>query len=156
MRRSLFLAFAMIVAVALIGGCGGSSSVNPPPPGPQSAQVSMSMTDTPPTGVTVLSFEVSLTGAALNPGNVDLLAGKGPIRIEVKKLETEAAFLSTNSIPAGNYTGLNLTFANPELTFQNNTGAALAGCAAGAVCEITTPGTLTSTVNGTFTVTAGT
>src|SRR5215472_5193318 len=156
MRRSLFLAFAMIVAVALIGGCGGSSSVNPPPPAPQSAQVTMSMTDAPPTGVTVLSFEVSLTGAALNPGNVDLLAGKGPIRIEVKKLETEAAFLSTSSITAGNYKSLNLTFANPELTFQNNTTSTLAGCAVGAVCEINPAGTLTSTVNGTFIITAGT
>jgi hypothetical protein len=27
-------------------------------------------TDTPPTGVTVLSFEVSVTGATLNPGGV--------------------------------------------------------------------------------------
>ena len=156
MQRSSFLAPVLIVALASIGGCGRSSTVNPPPPEPQSAQVTVSMTDAPPTGVTVLSFEVSLTGAALNPGNVDLLAGKGPIRIEVKKLETEAAFLSTSSIPAGNYTSLNLTFANPELTFQNNTTSTLAGCAVGAVCEINPAGTLTSTVNGTFIITAGT
>jgi hypothetical protein len=113
------------------------------------------MTDAPPAGVTVLSFEVSLTGASLNPGSVDLLAGKGPIRIEVKKLETENAFLTTTSVQAGNFTGLNLTFANPELTFMNNTGAALAGCASGAVCEIKPTGTLSATVSGTFTVTAG-
>jgi hypothetical protein len=113
------------------------------------------MTDAPPAGVTVLSFEVSLTGASLNPGSVDLLAGKGPIRIEVKKLETENAFLTTTSVQAGNFTGLNLTFANPELTFMNNTGAALAGCASGAVCEIKPTGTLSATVSGAFTVTAG-
>lgn len=116
----------------------------------------MSITDTPPAGVAVISFEVSLTGASLNPGNVDLLAGKGPLRIEVKKLETEAAFLSTGSIAAGNYTSLNLTFANPELTFQNNTAASLAGCAVGAVCEIKPAGTLAATVNGNFTITSGT
>jgi hypothetical protein len=101
------------------------------------------MTDTPPAGVTILSFEVTLTGAALNPGNVDLLGGKTP-RIEVKQLETESAFLNTANVPAGTYTSLNLTFANPELTFQNNTGATLAGCANGAVCEIKPAGTLTS------------
>jgi hypothetical protein len=117
--------------------------------------VSVSMTDAPPAGVTVISFEVSLTGATLNPGNADLLGGKGPIRIEVKKLETENAFLSTANVAAGNYTSLNLTFANPELTFLNNTGGTLAGCANGAVCEIKPSGTLTSTVNGTFDVTAG-
>ncbi len=109
--------------------------------------VSVTMTDTPPAGVTLLSFEVSVAGATLNPGSVDLLGGKGPIQIEVKQLETESAFLSTATVPAGAYTSLTLTFANPELTFKNETGAALAGCAAGAVCEIKPTGTLTSTVS---------
>ncbi|HET9804987.1 MAG TPA: DUF5666 domain-containing protein, partial [Candidatus Acidoferrum sp.] len=109
-----------------------------------------------PAGVTVFSFEVTVSGASLSPGNVDLLAGKTPPRIEVKKLETESAFLSTLSIPAGTYTSLNLTFANPELTFLNNTGASIAGCANGAVCEIKPSGTLAATVNGNFVVTSGT
>jgi hypothetical protein len=154
MRKLHVSFFIAIFAAVLIGGCSGSS-MTPAPPGPQAAVVSVSMTDAPPAGITVLSFEVSLTGASLNPGNVDLLGGKGPIRIEVKKLETEAAFLSTNSVTAGNYTSLNLTFSNPELTFLNNTGATLAGCASGAVCEIKPTGTLTSTVNGTFNVATG-
>lgn len=114
---------------------------------PGAAAVSATITDTPPQGVTLLSFEVKVTGAALNPGNVDLLGGRGPIQIEVKQLETESAFLSTATVPAGAFTSLTLTFGNPELTFKNDTGAALAGCAAGAVCEIKPTGTLTSTVN---------
>ncbi len=111
------------------------------------AAVSVTMTDTPPTGMTLLSFEVSVTGAALNPGSVDLLAGKGPVQIEVKKLETESAFLSTTAVTPGTFTSLLLTFANPKLTFKNDTGAALVGCAIGAVCEVKPTGTLTSTVN---------
>lgn len=114
---------------------------------PGAAAVSVTITDTPPQGVTLLSFEVNVTGAALNPGNVDLLGGKGPIPIEVKQLETESAFLSTTTVITGAFTSLTLTFANPELTFKNDTRAALAGCAAGAVCEIKPTGTLTSTVN---------
>ena len=109
--------------------------------------VSVTITDTPPTGVTLLSFEVNVTGATLNPGSVDLLGGKGPIQIEVKQLETDSAFLSTASVTPGTFTSLALTFANPELTFKNDTGAALAGCAVGAVCEIKPTGRLTSTVN---------
>src|SRR6266480_4080502 len=111
------------------------------------AAVSLTMTDTPPAGVTLLSFEVNVTGATLNPSNVDLVGGKGPIQIEVKQLETESAFLSTATVTPGTFTSLTLTFANPELTFKNDTGAALAGCAVGAVCEIKPTGTLTSTVN---------
>ena len=146
MQRSVFLVAALTLAATFIGGCGGSSTMVAPH-APNSAQVSVSMTDAPPTGVTVLSFEVSLTGASLSPGGADLLAGKGPIQIEVKHLETEAAFLSTASVTPGTFSSLNMTFANPELTFQNNTGAVLAGCAVGAVCEIKPTGTLTSTVN---------
>jgi len=111
------------------------------------AAVSVTITDTPPAGVTLLSFEVNVTGATLNPGSVDLLGGKGPIQIEVKQLETESAFLSTATVTPGTFTSLALTFANPELTFKNDTGAALAGCAVGAVCEIKPTGTLTSTAN---------
>jgi hypothetical protein len=116
-------------------------------PSPGASAVSVTMTDTPPAGVTLLSFEVNVTGATLNPGSVDLLGGKGPIRIEVKQLETESAFLSTATVTPGTFTSLTLTFANPELTFRNDTGTALAGCAVGAVCEIKPTGTLTSTVN---------
>ncbi len=157
MHKISALFFSHFVLSILIAGCGGSYNAPSPSPGPgsQTAQVSVSMTDAPPAGVTVFSFEVTVTGATLNPGDVDLLAGKSPVRIEVKKLETENAFLSTANIAAGNYTSLNLTFSNPELTFRNDTGAVVAGCASGRICEIKPSGTLTSTVNGLFYSTGG-
>lgn len=156
MRRISALLVGLLSA-ALVAGCGGSYSppAMNPGPGAQSAQVSVSLTDAPPAGVTVFTFEVTVTGATLNPGNVDVLAGKGPQRIEVKKLETENAFLSTANVAAGNYTSLNLTFSNPELTFRNDTGAMLAGCASGSVCEIKPSGTLSATVSGLFYSTSG-
>lgn len=156
MRKLTAFFFLGLVGAVLLAGCGGASSPSVINPGPQSAQVSVSLTDAPPAGVTVFTFEVSVTGATLNPGNVDVLAGKGPIRIEVKKLETENAFLSTANVTAGNYTSLNLTFSNPELTFLNGTPGPLAGCASGSVCEIKPSGTLSATVNGQFSSMSGT
>jgi len=145
MTRSVFPVLILLCAcVFLIFSCSGSMT-NPLRPG--ASALSVTVTDTPPTGVTVLSFEVSVTGATLNPGGVDLLAGRGPVRIEVEQLETESAFLSTASVAPGTYTSLNLTFANPEVTFKNGTTMTLAGCAPGAVCEIKPSGTLTSMVN---------
>jgi len=114
---------------------------------PGAAAVSVTITDTPPAGVTLLSFEVNVTGATLNPGNIDLLAGKGPVQIELKQLETESAFLNTATVAPGTFASLSLTFANPELTFKNDTAATLAGCAAGAVCEIKPTGPLTATAD---------
>jgi hypothetical protein len=155
MRRVSWFVLSGLMTLLFLTGCGGTGNMMTPPPSAQSAQVTVSVKDTPPSGVTVFSFEVSVTGATLNPGDVDLLGGKGPIRIEVKKLETDTAFLSTGSIAAGNYTSLNLTFANPELTFRNDSGSTVAGCASGRVCEINPSGPLSSTVNGAFTVMSG-
>ncbi len=111
------------------------------------AAVSLTITDTPAAGIALLSFAVTLTGATLNPGSVDLLSGKGPMPIEVKRLETESVFLSTANVPPGTFTSLALTFANPELTFKNDVGTTLAQCAPGAVCETKPMGVLTSTTN---------
>src|SRR5229473_1176361 len=145
MSRSRLGMFALIVlGMFVVYSCNGSNMTQPVVPG--SAPMSVTMTDTPPAGVTVLSFEVDVTGATLNPGNVDLLSGRPAIEVEVKRLETESAFLNTAHVAPGTYTSLKLTFANPELTFKNDTVATLAGCAVGAVCEIKPAGTLTSTV----------
>jgi Domain of unknown function (DUF5666) len=142
----LFAAFASAGCGANYGMNSASTSSGATSSGTGAISVPITMTDTPPAGVTILSFEVNVTSATLNPGNVDLLAGKRAVRVEVRELETESAFLNTASIPPGTYTSLNLTFANPELTFQNNSGAPLAGCAAGAVCEINPSGTLAAAV----------
>ena len=111
--------------------------------------MSITVRDAPPAGITVLSFEVLVTQARLQPGNVPLVTT--PIEIEVKQLEVEAAFLNTINVPAGNYTSIDVTFSNPELTFKNDTAAALPAplnCAIGAVCEFKPSVTTTVSFNG--------
>jgi hypothetical protein len=151
MRRLEPLFFLALIFSIVFTGCGGYGS----PSTMQSAMMSLSVTDAPPAGLTIFSFEVTLTGATLNGSgiyatNVDLLAGKGAQRIEVKHLETENAFLNLTNVIPGNYTTLNLTFSNPQLTFRNDTAAPIAGCAPSAVCTIRPAGILTSTINGQF------
>lgn len=97
--------------------------------------VSLSVRDTPPGGVTILAFEITLTGAQLQPANnqpaVSLL--NTPIEIEIKQLETETAFLNTAQAPAGTYNGIVVSFANPELTVFDSTGQF---CSGQAVCQL--------------------
>jgi hypothetical protein len=118
-----------------VAGCGGgSSNVNNPPPQIGSSAISLTLRDAPPAGVAVLSFEITLTSAVLQPGNVALL--NTPIEIEITRLEVETAFLNTANVPAGNYTSIALTFSNPELTILNNSGGSVGSCASGQVCEL--------------------
>jgi hypothetical protein len=55
---------AMLALVWLSGGCGsGSTSMNTPPAASsQTSAVTLTVTDAPPAGVTLLSFEVTVNG----------------------------------------------------------------------------------------------
>ena len=136
------------IALLALAGCGGSmmsSSVNPPPTQQQgAAQVSISIHDMPPTGVTVLSFQATVTGIALQPGSVSIL--NSPMTLEMTQLQGMSAYMGTISVPAGAYTGMTVTFTDPKMTFVNNTGQMMGGmggmmgggiCANGQTCQIT-------------------
>lgn len=107
-----------------------------------SAQVSLSMTDEPPTGVTVLFFQISLTAANLTPASgsssVSLLSSGTPIQVDVTQLQAISAFLSTANVPAGTYNSLSLTFANPQLVIFNASDQAIAStCPLNTTCQLT-------------------
>jgi Domain of unknown function (DUF5666) len=152
-RSELPLLFIALLAVALtaFSGCGSRSATISGAPSDALSPVSLSITDAPPAGVTVFSFELTLISAVLNPGSIDLLAEKGPLNIEVKRLETETALINTTNVPPGAYTNVALTFVNPQLTFRNDTGGTLTvggtACINGSVCEVNPSGSLTATVN---------
>ena len=141
--KRLLSVFLLLLLMALASGCGqtdsgGFGGGTPPPAG--SSTVSVVITDTPPAGVTVISFEVTITGATLNPSGggtpVNLMPGSTPIQIEVKQLEVKSAFLSAASVPAGTYSGLTVTFQNAEIAFKNGTAGNIGSCGPGQVCEI--------------------
>jgi hypothetical protein len=133
----IFVSLGGITALLVfLNGCGGGA-MSPAIDNPGSAQtsaVTLMMTDAPPAGVTVLSFEVTVNGAVLNPGNVQLIAA--PEKIEVKNLETESAFLATINAPAGTYQSITVNLSNPELTILNQSGGAIGNCANNAVCHL--------------------
>ena len=130
------------VAVFAAVGCGGNSMTTQNP-NVQSVPMSLTIHDNPPAGVTVLSFEINVTGASLQPSDSSKAAVsmiQGPQEIELEHLQTESALLGNTDVPAGMYNGLSLTFANPTMTILNQTAAALSlgngqNCAVGQVCQ---------------------
>src|ERR1700676_910497 len=142
-------AIVLLISCAALAGCGGrgfSSGGGTPSPG--TAPIVLAMTDTPPTNVSILSAEVTLTGATLSPGNVSLLTT--PITVELTRLQTDIAFLSKTNVNAGSYTSLALTFANLSLTIENDTASAIGTCVVGAICTI--PPTATANLLTTITI----
>jgi hypothetical protein len=140
-RSWLILAIPIIAAVCLAGCNGTSTSPNSSSSG--MVPVSMTIHDTPPSGVSILSFEIHITGAALQPSDstasaVSLISA--PDEIELEHLQTSSAFLGSSSVPAGTYNSLTVTFANPQMTIQNNTAAAITvggqTCNVGQICEV--------------------
>jgi len=115
-------------------------------PGSATSNVSLSISDAPPSGVTIVRFEIQVMSASLQPANssqaaVSLLSQ--PQDVELEHLQTEPAFLVNLNVPAGTYNGLAATFANPQMTIFNQTGGTLTvgtqSCPNNQVCNLTPP-----------------
>src|SRR5713226_9774439 len=123
-RIRLIWPISVLIFCAALVGCRGTAQLGSQGGNGGNSSVVLAMTDSPPSLVSILSAQVTLTGATLTPGNVSLFSG--PTTVELTRLQTDIAYLTTAAnIPAGPYTGLTLTFANPMLTIENDTGAAI-------------------------------
>jgi hypothetical protein len=142
-RARLLLSVGLIVF--FLTGCSQSpvSTTSPGSTGANSnGQVSLSMTDEPPSGVTVLFFQISLTAAYLTPASgsstMSLLSNNTPIQVDVTQLQAISAFLSTANVATGTYKSLTLAFAKPQLVIFNASDQALSGtCPLNTVCQLT-------------------
>lgn len=132
------------------GGGGGGGGGN--------ATVSFTLVaDTLPANPSILSFNVSISGITLTPasGTAQTLQ-PSPSVIDLMRLQTDTAFLGTlTNVVAGAYT-VQVAFSNPEITFLNDTGAAItvgtASCPNGGICAATFTASGTPTI-GSFTFT---
>jgi hypothetical protein len=111
--------------------------------------MTLTIGDTPPSGVAILFFEASITEAHLQPSDatkptVSVLST--PVEVEFGHLQTDTAFLSLANVPPDTYNSITLTFANPEMTIYST--AATGSCANNSVCELKpTLNLLTATVS---------
>ncbi len=120
-------------------GCSAGNQSSPPASSSTSTSsgtVNLVVQDTPPTGITVLSFQLQIASATLQPGSVSLL--KHPVTVDLAQLVTDTSFLTSQVVDSGTYTSLTVTYANPQITLMNSSNAPLvtpAGtCAVGQVC----------------------
>jgi hypothetical protein len=140
--KTKFVSIALTVCVLAGLGFSGCSAGNQSLPAPVSSTATSSGTvnlvvqDTPPTGITVLSFQLQIASATLQPGSISLI--KHPVTVDLAQLVTDTSFLASQVVDSGTYTSLTVTYANPQITLMNSSNAPLvtpAGtCAVGQVC----------------------
>jgi Domain of unknown function (DUF5666) len=105
-----------------------------------SIPMSLTIGDTPPSGVAVLFFEASITGATLQPSDPKKTAVTvmtTPVEVEFGHLQTDTAFLSLANVAPDTYNSITLTFANPVLTIVNHGAPIGSSCASNTVCQLT-------------------
>lgn len=137
MRVHAYVPVLGMVALLSMIGCAGGTTYQAASTSPTAnATVNFVVTDTPPASVAVLSFQVQIASAVLQPGNVSLLPR--PVTVDLAQLVSDSGFLASTVIDSGTYTSLTMSYANPQVTILNTSAASIvvAGqtCAAGAVC----------------------
>lgn len=148
MQKSIWVySLALLVTFAFTSCGGGQMSMQPPTsttPSSATSNVSLTIGDAPPAGVTILRFQIEVMSASLQPASssqaaVSMLSQ--PQEVELEHLQTEAAFLANLNVPEGTYNGLSATFASPQMTIFNQTGSTLTvgsqTCSNNQVCDLT-------------------
>lgn len=138
------LAVCVLTGLALSGCTAGNqsspaSSTSTSSSSSSSGTVNLVVQDTPPTGITVLSFQLQIASATLQPGSVSLI--KRPVTVDLVQLVTDTSFLASQVVDSGTYTSLTVTYDNPQITIMNSSSAPLVTpvgtCAVGQVCTFT-------------------
>jgi Domain of unknown function (DUF5666)/Domain of unknown function (DUF4382) len=148
MRQAIIAVSVAVVLTLMLAGCGSSisSSSTGSTSGASAAPVSISIHDTPPANVNILQFKIQITAAMLQPADttqppVNML--RDPDDVELIHLQTESALLANRNVPAGQYTGLTVTFNDPRIVIFNESNQTLTvgaeSCAPMAVCKLDLP-----------------
>ena len=158
------LILLVVAAVLGLASCSGSNNKCTTNCTTGDASVSITLFDTPPSGVTVLSFSLPIVGISLTPSTGSPVPIYSPTTIvptELTRLQAESTLLTLGSqVPAGTYTSVNVTLAASSGVFINYSGSTIAvssslTCPNGGVCNLPTGAAATINVPINLTLTSG-
>jgi Domain of unknown function (DUF4382) len=103
----------------IVSGCGGGGSMSTPVQA-QNGSVFVTGTDAPLPSV--VSFQVDITGITVSDGtNPPVSVLSNTQTVDFARLNGLHTLLDLNTIPAGTYTGVTVTLANPQIGYLNLT-----------------------------------
>jgi Domain of unknown function (DUF4382) len=136
----------ILVSTALaLASCTGTKSTCTKNCTTGNATVNVTLFDTPPTGVTVLSFTLPIVGISLTPSTgspVSIYSPTSIIPTEITHLQSDSTVITTGAaVAAGTYTSVNVTLGASSGVFINDSGSSITGgtpspCPSFAVCQL--------------------
>jgi Domain of unknown function (DUF4382)/Domain of unknown function (DUF5666) len=131
-----------IAAIFVLSSCSGlknACTVNCG--GGGNATLSLTISDTPPTNTSVVSFSLPIIGITLTPSSgsaVSVFSSNPSTDFELTRLQTDTNLVKANvTIAAGTYTAVNVTVAAPSGVYVNTSGATIGACVNDARCGMT-------------------
>ena len=162
-RLILLIVLISVLPLGTCSGLEGPGSGFGGGGGTGNAKVSVTLFDTPPSGVTLLSFSLPIVGISLTPSSGSPVSVYSPTSIiptELTHLQTDSAVIVTAaSVPPGTYTSINVTVsassgvfvnANPNRSTITWTGGS---CAYSEVCNLPTGAATTASIPLSLTLT---
>lgn len=133
---------APLLAALALAACSGVVMVSNSPF--NTVPVIVTLQDTPPTGVTVVSFVLPITGMSLRSGTPsvgDVALLQKPINVQIQGLQTLNEFLTKAQVPSGTFTSLMMTFGgSADMTIVNGSirpvSVGSVTCGIGEVCHV--------------------
>ena len=163
MRSKLYLSLLAICSAAILSSCSGLNSgggcvTNC---GPGTANLTITMYDTPPTGASVLSFTLPIAGISLTPTTGSPVSVPTSVSsVEVTRLQSDSTVIvDAASVAAASYTAINVTIGPTTATnniFINTSGSTITSgtvsCTNGSVCTLPVGAIFTVTIPLSFTL----
>lgn len=121
MKPMKWLGGILVLALMIVtSGCGGGGSTGAPVTQTETGSVFVTGTDAPLPSV--LSFQVDITGMTVSDGtNPPISVLNGTQTVDFARLNGLHTLLDLNTIPAGTYSNVTVTLANPEIAYLNVT-----------------------------------
>jgi len=132
---------AAIAVIFALTSCSGTKQVVCTQNCGSGSTLNLTLSDTPPTGVTVLSFTLPISGISLTPSTGSAVSVYSGGTFELTRLQPDTSGVTVNtSVPAGSYTAINVNVGTSSGVFINSSGSSITSsagtCANGAVCAL--------------------
>lgn len=138
-------AFSVLTLVFSLESCSGPSKSNGSGPGQVNAALILTLRAAPlpaPANTNLLSFRTTVVGISLTPetgGSVNVPLNSDSYHVDLARLQSDTTFLAlSTSIPAGTYTNMVVSLADPAVTYCTQTQG-ISGCAEGSVTTLNGP-----------------